>query len=125
MQGLVQDDQLWVFDKGTGQQRQTLFTTRQLQEGTVCQRGNAKDVHPPATALIVLWGRYGIESDGVHQTTGHNADDRQVALVRTVHLRGHIANVLLDVPDALPGTSRTVKQGDVTGIALWIVGTDE
>ena len=37
----------------------------------------------------------------------------------------YIADVLLDVPDALAAATRIAEEGDVAGITLWIVGTDQ
>ena len=123
MQGLVQYQQLGVFYKSTCQQYQPLLATRQLQELAFCEMSDAKDVKPPTAFYVVLFVGDSIQSDGVHQTTGHNADGWQVALVGAMHLGRDVADVLLDIPDALARASRTVKEGDVAGIALRVVCT--
>ena len=125
VQGFVEYQQLRVFHKGTRQQNQSLFATRQLQEPAFCQMTDAKDVEPPAALFVVLLIRHRIQTNGVHESAGHNANGGQVALVGTVHLGRHIADVFLDVPDALARTSWTVEQRDVAGIALRIVCTHQ
>ena len=87
VQGLVQNQQLGVFHKGPCQQHQSLLTTRQLQKLSLSQMSDAKDVKPPTAFLVVLFVGDSIQSDGVHQTTGYDADGRQVALVGPMHLR--------------------------------------
>ena len=86
VKGLVEDEQLRVFDEGTGQQDQSLFATLQLQEAALCQMADAEDVEPPAALVVVLLVGNGIESDGVHESAGHDADGWQVAFVGAVHL---------------------------------------
>jgi hypothetical protein len=46
-------------------------------------------------------------------------------MIGTMHLGRDIANMALDLPDALARTSFPAKQTDVTGIGLRIVGANE
>ena len=50
MQRLVQNKQLRILHKSTGQQHQTLLATGQLQEIPVFQICNTKNIHPPFQA---------------------------------------------------------------------------
>ena len=86
---------------------------------------DAKDVHPlAADGVFCLFG-LGIKSNRVLQPTCHDTDGGDVLTIAAVHLWRHVADMLLDVPDAVATASLVSEECDVAGIALWIVGTDE
>ena len=86
---------------------------------------DAKDIHPLATDVVFCLFGLGIETDGVLQSTGYDTDGGDVLAVAAVHLWRHVADMLLDVPDAVAAAAFVSEECDVAGIALWIVGTDE
>lgn len=57
MQRLIQNKQLRILHKSTGQQHQTLLATGQLQEIPVFQICNTKNIHPPFTSRHLLGTR--------------------------------------------------------------------
>ena len=66
---------------------------------------DAKDVHPFQTLVYFLLGGLEVESDGIFQSAGHNLQGRDVLFVAAMHLRRHVADMFLDIPDAFPATT--------------------
>ena len=124
MQGFVKDQQFRVFHKGPCQQHHTLFAITHLQERSVCQMSHTKCIHPLLAHLTLPGLGFDIQANRVMQSTRHNVNSWQVLQVSTMHLRTHVTNVFLNVPNALARTSFIAKQTHIAGITLRIVGTD-
>ena len=125
VQGLIEDEQFGIFDKGTGQKHQSLLARREFHEGALCQLLDAKHAHPLLANADMLGPWAHIESDAIVQTRGHNLYRGQVLEVGAVHLGRHIAYAAFDIPDALSRSTASTKEADVAGIRLGIISTDE
>ena len=101
MKGFVENQQIGRFDKGSRQQYQTLFATRHLKELTISQMLDVKDIHPFETTLFLHLRRTGVEANGIFQSAGHNLYRRDVLFVTPMHLGRYVADMFLDIPDAL------------------------
>ena len=71
VKGLVEDKQFGVFHEGSRQQHKSLFATRELQKGALCQISDTEDIKPPSTFFIVALIGHSIQADGVHQSAGY------------------------------------------------------
>lgn len=121
----IENQQFRILDKGSCQENEALFAAGELQETTVFKTFQSEDFHPEAALVHIFFLRLYIEAYGIHQAACHDADGWQVALVRAVKLRRYVADVFLDVPDAFAAASRIVEEGDVAGITLRIIGTNQ
>ena len=86
---------------------------------------DAEYAHPPSAFLAFGFICSGVETYGILQSACHHLYHRDVMMIGTMHLGRDIANMALDLPDALARTSFPAKQTDVTGIGLRIVGANE
>ena len=125
VQRLVQDQQRGVLDEGAGQEAQALLAAGEGEERTLVEGADAKRVHPPAARLQLLRLRTAVEPDAVVQAAGHDVQRGEVLQVGAVHLGADVADVPLDVPDALARAPLPPEEGDVAGVGLGIVGTDQ
>ena len=125
VQGLVQNQQLRVLDKGACQECQALLAARQLQERLVFEGRNSKNIHPPLAHGHLAGLRPLVQADAVVQATGHNLYGGQVLQVGPVHLGADVAYVFLDFPNALACAPFPSEEADVAGIGLGIVGTNQ
>ena len=121
----IQNQQLRIFNKGTCQQRQALFSTGKLQERFIFQFGDAKYIHPPFTNSHLLRLGAFVQSDTVMKTTGHDFNSRQILEIGTVHLRTYISNMFFNFPNTLSCSSLSSEKADITSIGLWIICTDK
>ena len=101
MKGFVENEEIGRFDEGSRQQYQALFATRHLEELTISQMLDAKGFHPFQATLFLHLRRTGVETNGIFQSTGHNLDGRDVLLVASMHLGRYVADMFLDITDAL------------------------
>ena len=124
MERFIENQQFRILDKGSCQENEALFAAGELQETTVFKPSSPNTFIQKA-ALSISSLRLYIEDLQVHQTACHDADGWQVALVRAVKLRRYVADVFLDVPDAFAAASRIVEEGDVAGVTLRIIGTNQ
>lgn len=126
VQGLVEDEQLWVFDEGTGNEHEALLAAGQLQKRAVGQLFDAEDAHPRAALFQLVGCGTDVKPYGVLESAGDDADGGDVTMIGTGELWRHIADVTLDVPDADAALAPLVSEElYVAGIALWVVGTNE
>lgn len=125
VQRFVEDQQVGLFHKSPRQKYKSLLTARHLQKLPLFQRADAKGVEPFAALYPICFCGTRVESHSVFQSTGHNFDGGDVLAVAAVHLRRHIADVALDVPDAFARTALMSEERDIAGIALWIVCTNQ
>ena len=117
VQWFVKNQELWVLDEGSCQENQALLATGEFEE--------PEDLHPE-TALVhilVLW--FDVETHGIHQSAGYDTDGWQISLIGAMQLWRNVADMLLDVPDALAASSWITKEGDVAGVTLWVVCADK
>src|SRR5574344_1709543 len=123
MKRLVENEEVWVFHKSTGQEHQSLFATAQLEECGVCILPYSENLHPERTNRFLLWLGFAVKPIHVAQSTCHNIYGRNVSHEGTVHLWRDIANMFLDVPNAFTLTSLMAKENNVVGITLRIICT--
>ena len=125
VEGLVEDEQFGVLDKGSGQEAEALLAAAQAQKGVVRQMVDTEDAHPAETGVALLGTRTYVETHGVAQPAGHDVDGREVLHVGAVHLGAYVADVSLYLPDTLARAAAVAEELYVTGVGLRIVGTDE
>lgn len=125
MEGLVEDEQGGIFDKGARQEAESLLTAGEGEEHAVAQVFDAENAHPEETGVDLLGSWALVEADGIVKAGGDDVDGGAVLLVGTVELGADETDVLLDLPDGLTGATSTAEEGDVAGIGRWMIGTDE
>ena len=121
VQWFVKNQELWVLDEGSCQENQAVLTTGEFEEPDLFFSFETEDLHPE-TALVhilVLW--FDVETHGIHQSAGYDTDGWQISLIGAMQLWRNVADMLLDVPDALAASSWITKEGDVAGVTLWVV----
>ena len=107
---LVEDQQVGTFHESPGHQNQSLLTTRHLEEFAVGQMPDTEYVHPFQTLVFFLLRRCEVKPYGVFQSAGHNLQRRDILFVAPVHLGRDVADMFLDVPDALTRTALVSEQ---------------
>ena len=126
MQGLVENQQVGVFDEGACHEHHALLAAGEVEEGAVGQLVDAEEAHPPEALLALVGGGAHVEAYGVLESAGYDMQGGQVTVVAAMHLGRDVAYASLDVPDAHACLALTVaEESDVAGVALWVVGTDE
>ena len=125
MKRFVENEQIGVLDEGACQEAQTLFSAGELEESAVGNSFDAEALHPFLTFCPFLRPRAMIQTDRIRKTGSHNVDGGNVLLISAMELGRNIADVLLDLPDALSAAAFASEEFNVAGIALRVVGADE
>ena len=125
VEGLVEDEEVGGFDEGAGEEAEALFAAGHAKEGAVCEVVDAEASHPGETGLALLGTRTNVESNAVVQSAGDDVNSWQIAHISAMHLWTDVADVALDVPDAFSRAAFASKEFNITGVGLWVVGTDE
>lgn len=125
VEGLVEDEEIGGFDEGAGEEAEALLAAGHTEEGAFCEVVDAEASHPGETGLALLGTRTNVESYAVVQSAGDDVNSWQIAHISAMHLWTDVADMALDVPDAFSRAAFSSKEFNITGVGLWVVGTDE
>ena len=114
----VKNKQIGILDEGARQKTQTLLAAGEFEERAVGNCFDAETLHPLLTLSALLGTGTMIETDGIREAGSHNVDGGNVLLISAMEFGRDVADVLLDLPDALSGASLASEEFDVAGVAL-------
>ena len=121
----VEDEEVGGFDEGAGEEAETLLAAGHTKEGAVCEVVDVEASHPGEAGLALLGTRTNVEPNAVVQSAGNDVNSWQITHVGAVHFWTDVADVALDVPDAFSRAALSSKELNITGVSLWVVGTNE
>ena len=125
VEGLVEDEQVGILDESPCQQHPSLLSTREQGIFALGESVDVEELHPTVYFQVVFIGEMAEQAHRIVQSTGHNVSHGHGAAIGAIHFGAHVANVFLDVPNALAGAASATEERDVTSIGLRIVGTDQ
>ena len=121
----VEDQQRRVLDHGPGDERQALLAERQPGEWLIGAAVHAEECQPVVGDGLLCVGAPGVEADAVVEAGDDDVLQAGADPVLPLQRRGHVADVLLDLPDALAGAALEAEDVDVVHVALGMIAGDQ